>query len=145
MQPHHESRRIARGLANALAASVDDRTQAREHLARALGGDRRWLSVVQRAVRQRFGAYGGEALARRHAELCEFIASRPAMLDAFGNIQERPRLAGYFTFHARMGAAPLSLGGIALPAFATPADLARWLGLTPEELDWFAGVRVRDG
>ncbi|HEY4372591.1 MAG TPA: reverse transcriptase family protein [Burkholderiales bacterium] len=145
MKPHSESRRIARGLANALAASGDDRAQAREHLAQALGRDQRWLSTVQRAVRQRFGAYGGAALARRHAELCEFIATRPALLAAFDNIREPPRLAGYFTFHATMGAAPLSMGGIAAPALATPAELARWLGLTTDELDWFAGVRVRDG
>jgi len=145
MNPPTEAERIARGMARALAASPDDRAQAREHLARALGRDARWLTTVQRAVRQRFGAYGGEALAARHEELAGFLARRPAFLEAFENIHERPYLAGYFTFHPRMGAAPLALGGAAMPALATAGDLAAWLKLGVEELDWFAGVRVRDG
>jgi hypothetical protein len=37
-----------------------------------------------------------------------------------------------------MGEPPAALAGLALPALATPGDLADWLGLLPNELDWFA-------
>lgn len=144
MTQSNEAQRIARGLARALAASPDDRDQARDHLARALGRDWRWLRAIQKAVRQRFGAYGGEALAARHEELVAFLAARPALLGALESPDERPRLAGYFNFHPRMGAAPAALASVGVPALATAGDLADWLKIDIDELDWFAGVRVRD-
>jgi hypothetical protein len=140
-----EAQRIARGLAHALAAARDERADARDHLARALGRDWRWLDPVQEAVRQRFGAHGGEALAARCDELADFLARRPTLLSALESVEARPRLVGYFRFHPRMGAVPVNLAGAAMPALATPGDLAAWLKLDGEELDWFAGVRVRDG
>lgn len=140
-----EAQRIARGLAHALAASADDRDQARDHLACALGRDWRWLDAVQKSVRQRFGVYGGETLQVRHEELVAFLAGRPALLSALESIDEQPRLVGYFSFHPRMGAIPVALAGTSLPALVTAGDLADWLKIDAGELDWFAGVRVRDG
>ena len=155
MSSRIEAERFARGLAHALAAAQDDRGQAREHLARALGRDWRWLDALQNAVRQRFGVHGGATLIARHDELVRFLARRPALLDALGSTgrlasafdtsDEQPRLAGYFNFHPRMGVVPLALAGAAMPVLPTAGDLARWLGLSIEELDWFAGTRVRDG
>ena len=37
-----------------------------------------------------------------------------------------------------------ALAGLAVPALATEGDLARFLALTPEELDWFADIRRPD-
>lgn len=140
-----EAQRIARGLAHALAAAQDERADARDHLVRALGRDWRWLDALQEAVRQRFGVHGGEAMAARCDELADFLSRRPVLLSALESVEARPRLAGYFSFHPRMGSAPVNLVGAAMPALATAGDLAAWLKLDMEELDWFAGVRVRDG
>ena len=145
MNPPTALQRIARGLAHALIASPDDRREAREHLRWALGCDEPWTAALQRTVRQRYGVNGGAALAEDYEGLCDLLHRRLMLLTEAGLIEGRPSLAGYFTFHPRMVAAPLAMGGIALPALPTVGELAAWLGLSVEELEWFAGVRVRDG
>ena len=145
MANHTEAQRIALGLAHALAAANDEREHAREYLVRALGRDWTWLDSIQRRVHRHFGAYGGPMLAARHDELARFLARRAGLLNALESAVEKPRLVGYFSFQARMGAAPVNLTGGAMPVLPTTGDLADWLGLDIEELEWFAGVWVRDG
>lgn len=145
MNPPTEMQRIARGLAHALIASPDDRREAREHLRWALGNDERWTAALQRSVRQRYAVNGGAALAEDYEGLCDLLLRRLMLLTDAGVIEERPSLAGYFTYHPRMAQAPAAMGGIALPALPTVGELADWLKLSVEELEWFAGVRVRDG
>lgn len=140
-----DSRSIGYGLARALAAAPDEPRAARAHLVRALGRDWAWLAGMQRGVRQRFGAHGGEALAARLDELAAFLSTRASLLTALRYGEEKPRLVGHFTFHPRMARAPAAMGSIALPALGSAGDLARWLELSVEELTWFAGTYARNG
>jgi hypothetical protein len=139
----YQAQYLARGLARAFMASDADRHESRDRLCRALGRDWPWLGGLQDAVWQAFGAHGGAGLAEHGDKLAALIAAHPPLLGALEAEGERPRLRGYFTAHPRMEAMPVALPGLAMPSLASAGELAAWLKLTPDELEWFAGVKGR--
>jgi hypothetical protein len=76
--------------------------------------------------------------------LADELQTTEAFLDGFDPERfPRPRVHRILLRPARMRPVPFALAHVALPAWQTESDLAEWLGLTPEELDHFAGPSQR--
>jgi RNA-directed DNA polymerase len=133
----HERRKVAVALARALlggAATSDATIQAMEQrTARALGKNWPWVKGLVRRIRSDFGS---QLLPADHDEIAQRIFEFRPLVAAFETTSDAPRVCGHFPFHPTMRQS--ALPGIALPPLATPGDLARWLGLSKAELDWFA-------
>lgn len=132
---------IATGLAHAFladAAQPGARAAAalRARAAQCLGGDAPWLERLAAAVaiefRRRWESHTVPTLA-------DWLFELPELDDAFDPDHERPRVRRLLLRPARMARGPFALEGLPLPRWDTPADLAAWLELPPERLDWLAG------
>ncbi len=96
-----------------------------------------WLT---RLVHTLVTDFGDALQPKNHDEIVEAILAFAPFRAAFALNERRPEVKGYFPFHDAMGMPPPALRNIALPPLDTPGDLARWLGLSSAELDWFADV-----
>jgi hypothetical protein len=92
-----------------------------------------WVKPLAEAVARDFAANP-----RRHtvATLAAHIDGLPQFDAAFAADQERPRVRRLLLRPARMAAAPFGLERLDLPQLPTFADLAAWLDLAPERLQW---------
>jgi RNA-directed DNA polymerase len=130
---------VAEALARAFLAGEPDAATLRKRGVRALGRSWKWLPPLVRKVADRFGhELGG----RHYDALVATIAGYAPFRAAFAAHEERPEVRGFFNFHPTMDPPALPLAG-PLPALDTPGDLARWLGISPIELDWFADLGAR--
>lgn len=132
---------IATGLAHAFladAAPVGGRSAEALHARgrQCLGEDAPWLrslaTIVAIEFSRRWDTYTVPTLA---AWLCE----QPQLQDAFDPEHERPRVRRLLLRPARRTRAPFALEGLRLPRWDTPADLAAWLGVPLERLEWLLG------
>lgn len=132
---------IATGLAHAFLA---DAAQAgggsaaalRARAAQCLGENGPWLRSLATAVATEFN--------RRwewHTvpTLAAWLAELPQLDDAFDPEREPPRVRRLLLRPARMARAPFALEALPLPRWDTPADLAAWLDVPLERLDWLMG------
>ncbi|MDR1936503.1 MAG: reverse transcriptase family protein [Candidatus Accumulibacter sp.] len=142
-QPAPVVRQVAEALANAFLAGESTPGAMRERGCRALG--RSWPWLVPLSLRLHF-ELGPESAGQpgRRAAMIALILAFPAFRAAFETPGEAPKVRGYFPFHAPMDAAPPALAGLALPPLASSGDLADWLGISPNMLDWFANTAGRD-
>jgi RNA-directed DNA polymerase len=128
---------VACGLADALLAgpaAIDDFVERARH---ALGRKPRWLAPLCRRAFERFGS---SLNPRQRNKLIEFIQLDAGYQDAW--LAERmPRIKHYFLQPHAMQPRSGALAGYALPDLPTSAALAAWLGVTPEQLEWYADVR----
>ncbi len=127
---------VARNLAAAFLGGAWSLESLVRRGARALGGRERWLRPLARRVLGAAPCDGEEAVAR-------FIAADRAFRQALEGHYSEPQLHEVFWVTPRMSPAAGAPATWRLPALATTASLAEWLGLTHAELDWFAGVRGR--
>lgn len=130
-------REVARGLARAFLAGETSVFELRARGARALGRKWPWLN---RLVREILFDCGEPLRPTQHDEVVRGILKFDAFRAAFENDGTVPVIRAHFPFHSTMGRPPRALAHVALPALATPGDLAAWLELTPGELDWFADI-----
>lgn len=132
---------IATGLAHAFladAAQAGGRSAAALH-ARAvqcLGEDAPWLQSLAASVATEFS--------RRwdwHTvpTLAAWLGELPQLQDGFDPERERPRVRRLLLRPARMVRAPFALEALQLPRWDTPADLAAWLEVPLERLEWLMG------
>lgn len=128
-----ERRKVARALARALLCG-ESTTQAQQRRAtRALGRNWPWLKGLVRRVRQNFGP---DLQPADHDEIVELIFAFRPLVAAFKWADPAPRVCGHYPFHPAMRSS--ALPNLSIPPLPTPGDLARWLGLSMAELDWFA-------
>lgn len=130
-------RKVAMGLARAFLAGNADATAQYARGVRALGRKWPWLVGLLRSLRNDFGA---ALQPQDHDQIVAAILAFKPFRRAFESANSRPEVKGHFTFHETMRAPAFSLGKHALPPLDTPGDLARWLELSPTELDWFADI-----
>lgn len=138
MKPQHL---VAVELANAILAGPKGPEELAARLAAALGRKHRWIAALSRRIFERFGSRLGHAM---RARLVEFIEADAAYQGAWGR-QVPPRIRHYFLDSPQMEPRKGALAACALPALATPGDLAKWLGVCGSELDWFADRRQSNG
>jgi hypothetical protein len=122
---------VAHNLAAAFLAGPWSLTSLVRQGARACGRRERWLRPLARRVLAAFDGPGPI----RYDLLAEFIDQDPGFIRAWTDCKREGRwpVRQVFWEPARMAPAPWPV-----PALATPAALAEWLGLRLPELDWFA-------
>jgi len=132
---------IATGLAHAFladAARAGGRSAAalRARAMHCLGEDAPWLPSLAAAVATEFS--------RRwewHTvpTLADWLCELPQLQDAFDPDHALPRVRRLLLRPARMARAPFALEALRLPRWDTPADLAAWLEVPLERLQWLMG------
>ncbi|MBX3655056.1 MAG: RNA-directed DNA polymerase [Ramlibacter sp.] len=138
-KPNHSYRRwVATGLAHALLADAHKPGGATSQALHAraiqcLGADHPWLLPL-------IAAMGPHSVGqwRRHsvASLAEYIDQLPAFDAAFLGQDSHPHIRRLLLRPDRMLAPPFELAQLGLPRLASHADLAQWLGISPERLQW---------
>ena len=111
----------------------------------------KWTETLANRVVARFGLH---PLKPRHAVLCGFLAAEPGFCRSVARLRsqiQRQEPAEQFQSNSltnvlglprpEMAPAPAIAGTDRLPALVTSGDLADWLGISLEKLDWFAGRR----
>ncbi|MDP5239733.1 reverse transcriptase family protein [Uliginosibacterium sp. 31-16] len=131
-------RHVARGLARALLSDeAGGLSTLQQNAAAALGRKWPWLARLIRKLDERFG------LPLRPDDFENIVAwllAQPSFIAAFHAGREKPRIYRYFSFQPRMAAAASALSTLVLPVLHTAGDLAAWLGLSIDELDWLADI-----
>lgn len=126
---------VARALAAAFLAGETTAVELRARGSRVLGRKWPWLNGL---VREILLACGEDLRPANRDEIVRTILKFEPFRAAFADDARVPEVRAHFPVHATMGVPPRPLQHLAVPALATPGDLARWLGLAPNELDWFA-------
>jgi hypothetical protein len=138
MTPEH---RVAHALADAMLAGPASAEEFAQRAAHCLGRKARWIGAFSRRLFQRFGSQ----LAHSHrTRLVDFIRADEGYCNAW-TAARKPRVQHYFLNPPPMAPRPGALAACALPAIATPGDLAAWLGIDVSELDWYADRRNMNG
>jgi RNA-directed DNA polymerase len=129
---------IATGLSHALLADADqpggqsvEALQARA--GQCLDSHAAWLKPLAAAVALDFARHPGHHTV---ATLADRICELPQFDAAFNLDQPRPRVHRLLLRTARMAAPPFELAGLDLPSLPTVPDLAAWLEVAPERLQW---------
>ncbi len=135
--PNDRAAAVARALARAFLAGDIDAPALRARGARTLGRKWPWLGRLVRRLLDDFG----EALQPwNHDEIVQAILDFPVFRAAFEFGEPAPQIKGHSPFHEAMGPPAQGLERLPVPPLDTPGDLARWLGITAQELDWFADI-----
>lgn len=136
MSRHH----VAFELANAVLAGPNSPEEFAARIALALGRKPRWVAPLARRIFERFGSHLVHSM---RAELVELIESDQSFRGAWSN-RTPPHIDHYFLDPPQMEPRRGALAACALPALPTPGDIAKWLGLSITELDWFADLKQRN-
>lgn len=130
---------LIHGLAEAFLSGPWDLESLVERGGRMLGRRYRWLRPLARRV---LGAFAN-APRPRVARLAEFLGED----QGFHKAREKQPLRIHFArWPAQvMVPTPGAPATWPVPAITTPAELARFLELEPNELDWFADCQTREG
>ncbi|MCA7994675.1 reverse transcriptase family protein [Burkholderia cepacia] len=127
-------RETTRTIAEAMLAGAPERAGVLSRMAAVLGGAPPWTHEVADAALVRFGARWADvdidALAVHLADAPPFVlawygSDRPAAI----RVVRRPLVQQPL---------PVPLAGCDVPQWATPGDLADWLGVRVTELDWLS-------
>ncbi len=130
-------RTVAQALARAFLAGDTGAVELRARGTRALGRQWPWLG---RLVRTLLDDFGDALRPHDHDEIVLAILAFAPFRAAFESVGRRPEVKGHFPFHEAMRSPCGGLEHLSLPPLHTPGDLARWLELSPTELDWFADI-----
>lgn len=130
-----EIHRVAKGLAAALIHAGEGNLRAA--MTEALGRHWPWLTRLPGALRQHFAT---PLRAQDYDRLVGWLESYRPFLAAFQYGSPQPHIRHYFPFNPAMAEPPAPLRELNLPVLDTVGDLANWLQLSSEELDWFADV-----
>ncbi len=124
---------LARVLAQSLMAAGPSAGEVAAQAALTLGRPWRWLGPMAR----RYVTAQEGAIRFRHREVVRFLLDDPG----FQAHSRRLRIATWLHSPAQMQPVPAA-GGWDIPAIPTAGDLARWLGVHPGELEWFANLKA---
>ena len=120
-------------LARSLLAGEPAYPAARSRAERTLGRRWRWLGPLARRFAGRFG----DAVRPRHRDVVRFLARDAGFSEALHAYGGRIRIAEWLAEPQRMLPVEAALAWD-LPVIETAGALAEWLGVTVDELDWFA-------
>lgn len=133
--PSRAMKRVAHALAQALLAGDSERKAMRQRAEHALGRPWPWLPALVMRVHQRFG---DDFSVHQQDRITQHILDTKPFVHAFFGPAPAPRIRAWVPLHPQMAKAEIPGLGPALPALATLADLADWLELSGEALDWLA-------
>jgi RNA-directed DNA polymerase len=133
--PHSHRRLIAMGIARAMLAGPPRLDSVTARIQQATGQRAAWVGEVA-AIALRVGASAWPAM--DVIRLANMLLAEPTFGSAFGT-PAAPRLRRYILRHGRQRQAPLGLEQLALPRWDTVSDLAQWLGVDLDVLDWLGG------
>jgi RNA-directed DNA polymerase len=126
---------IARALSNAFVAGEIDVDRLVESGSRVLGRRWRWLRPLARRVVERFGGRPRH----RQTTVAKFILSDRG----FSRACERHKLRIADVLAVTSMMCPIGIAHAwRLPPILNAGELADWLGVTTDELDWFADLRT---
>ncbi len=128
---------LARGLADAMLYHKPLLAEIERSCALALGCKPRWLKGLAKAMVTRYGAHWTPLV--RDA-MVQSIIDQGALLRALRR-GDALAIRRYFVLPARMAPQPLGFGPCTVPALAATGDVARWLDMSSDELDWYARDR----
>lgn len=130
---------IARGIARALLAG-DDRSMPalRSRAVQALGDAPPWLGRFL----GRLKSMDAGIWARTDLDALTWRLLRGETLSRAVGAQDPPRIRRLMLASPAMLPPPMGLDVLGLPALPTTGDLADWLGLTVDRLDWLAGEQL---
>lgn len=128
---------VARALADAMLFGPPEIHTVCERCAKALGRNPRWLRSLVKAM---LGQYSDHWSAVSSQVLTESILAYPPLVRN-AHKGEIFKVRNYFVPPATMGPRPDALAQCAFPDLPTPIDLAHWLDIHPDELDWLARLR----
>ena len=131
-------RHVALALADTFLAGEASQAALAAGARLALGHNWRWIPHVCRALLKRTGEHF-HAFSRD--ELAEFIIGYDSFQGAWNNKGDSPQVRRYCIDPPRPAAPPDWVAPLGLPQLPTQGDLARWLGVSVTELDWFADRR----
>jgi len=123
---------LARGLALAFLAGPWTRSGLLERGEQALGERPRWLAALVREVLAEFAVAPNDA----YASLRQAIEGARSFKQGLAPGERPSRLHTVLVSESSMGPRRWPV-----PELCTEASVASWLGITPNELDWFADVR----
>lgn len=134
-------KRVAEALADAVLAGSRDAVSCAERAAYVLGRKHRWIAPLCRRLFDTFGSFLEE---RDRIRLVEWIRADRGYRAAWQSARA-PRIVRYGLEPPRMSSRQGALAACDLPDLPTARDLADWLGLSPNELDWYADYRGMNG
>ena len=137
--PMSDLSNAARMLATAFLRGVwsPEELLARGRLVLLKRQDEERLRPIVSAAVERFGA---EPPVPRWQELAEFLAAGKGRHRLTYKLKVRPHLGTLDLPPSLMQPAPALPDNVSVPAITTEVELAKWLGLTVCELDWFSDV-----
>lgn len=133
--------RIAEAIADAVLTGPREIAAYVERTAYVLGRKHRWLTPMCRRL---FDAFGSLLEERDRPKIVEWIRNDRGFRAAW-KVARPPQIARYLLGPPRMSPRQGALAACALPDLPAPGDLADWLALNPNELDWYADVRGMNG
>lgn len=132
--------RTAKALAHALLAGSADHDSAMERCARVLDQHPPWLTYLVRSIRQRFKhVWHSGSLAAMTTAIVNLPSYQHAWLSKSPPRVRRPNLSSL-----AMAPRPQALRDCAPPDLASVGDIADWLELPPQQLEWLTGIGFRD-
>lgn len=132
-------RTLALGIARAMLAGPVQAGSIAARVRTAVGERAAWIDALAMTVE-------GSCAMSWPMLRAPVLAARLLRADAFQAAFERPappRLRRYILRPERQLPPPLALDGIDLPTLATWGDLAPWLGIEADALDWFSAAAAR--
>src|SRR5437899_6057743 len=124
-------------LSRSLLAGEPDVDGVHERAARTLGQRWRWLHPLA----ERYAAVFGSGIRPRHRDVVVFLRQDEGFSRARAKYGRRITIAEWLAEPQRMQPAAAARGW-KLPAIESVGDLAEWLAVSTDELEWFADLKA---
>lgn len=125
---------VTYAIADAMLAGPPEAAAMIERMTLVLGERADWMNGLARGIEKRFGARWDSVESK---ELSKVIAENKGFVSAWRS-ENRPRVFRVLPRPPVQRPSPPWLHDVALPQLPTLGDLAAWLEIEPNELDWFA-------
>ncbi|MFM0356762.1 DUF2075 domain-containing protein [Paraburkholderia nemoris] len=125
---------VTYAIADAMLAGPPEAAAMVERMTLVLGERADWMNGLARGIAKRFGARWDSVDSK---ELSKVVAENTGFVSAWRG-ESRPRVVRVLPRPPVQRPPPPWLHGVALPQLPTLGDLAAWLEVEPDELDWFA-------
>ncbi|MFM0364533.1 RNA-dependent RNA polymerase family protein [Paraburkholderia sediminicola] len=125
---------VTYAIADAMLAGPPEATAMVERMTLVLGERADWMNGLARRVATRFGSRWDSVDSK---ELSKVVAENAGFVSAWRG-ENQPRVVRVLARPPFQRPPPPWLHDVALPQLPTLGDLAAWLEVEPDELDWFA-------